>query len=410
MLNKQEDSQLNKFIILKSLKWPFLFLSAAILLISLRFLKLFRFISSWQTWGYLLDEASLIFLEIAFVGFFYNLVIYSCKFYEIKYQNFSLATTMIVRSLRKSAKGVFFIILLCLIIEMSLRRYFTIFNNANLVTISIILSVGWVAIKMLYASEAILYKKMQSYEFEKKIQIYPLYTKMHIIKNIGVIIVSIITFAALLMSFSHIRQFGISLLASAGVITAIIGFSGQKTFSSIISGLQMAFSQPIKIGDAIFMDHNWGIVEEISFTYVHLRMKDRRRMIVPINFFLDHKFENWTSEGNSLTTSIHFKVDYMMPLAPLREELEHILQKSAIWDGKTRNLLINKLDETSVEIRVQISTNQAEKLSLFRAEVREGFLKFMRDNYPQFLPRTRQIGIPNSIKPSTEESKPGPQQ
>ncbi|MHB1948828.1 MAG: mechanosensitive ion channel family protein, partial [Gammaproteobacteria bacterium] len=402
MHTKHKEHHLKKRIILKSLRWPLLFFFIAIMFALVGILQFYPRFSEWNTWFTLANNLSGVFLEITFFTFIYKLLIYSCIYYENKYKKISLTTTMIVRGLRKSLKMIFILIAVSLIIVTLMPAYLFIYYDVNFVAIGIVLSLAWLAIQMLYTSEAVLYKNIQTLEFAEKIQLYPLYTKMHIIRNIGIIVICVIAFAAILMSFSHIRQLGISILASAGVITAIIGFSGHKTFGSIITGLQMAFSQPIKIGDTILIDNKWGIVEEISFSYVYLRMKDMRRMIVPVNFFLDNKFENWTREGNNITISIHFKVDYMMPLEPLREELERILRESLFWNGKTKNLLINKLDDASVEIRVQVSTNQSEKLSLFRSEIREGFLNFMRENYPQFLPKTRQIGIED-----TEEKEKG---
>jgi len=349
--------------------------------------------SSWNKIFNITNTFGKIFIEIAFLIFAYKLFIYGCTYYEQKIQTPYNTFSVILKSLRKSSKLIFILITIDVVISTAAPfAILSIYAN-NILTISIILSLAWVSIRILQTLESSTYKKIKELTLEKRIQLYSLYTKMRIIRNIGVVIIIIITIAAILMTFSTFRHLGISLLASAGVITAIIGFSGQKTLGSIFAGLQIAFTQPIKIGDTLYIDNKWGIVEEITFTYLYLRMKDKRRMIIPIGYLIGNKFENWTREGNSLTFSIHFKVDYLMPIEPLRDALDKILKKSKYWDGNTKNLFINKLDDASVEVRAQVSTHNAEYFSFFKAELREGFLTFMRENYPQYLPKTRQVDI-----------------
>jgi len=188
----------------------------------------------------------------------------------------------------------------------------------NVLDILIICSVGWIAIQIFYTFEAILYQHMMSLSRHEHIRAKALYTKMHIIRNITTVVIVIITIAAVLMSFSSVRNIGISLLASAGFLTAIIGLSAQKTLFSLFSGLQIALSQEIKIGDIVVIENASGIIEEITFTYVTLKLGDRRRLVVPIHYFVDKPFENWSREVDGLRSSFFLYVDYLLPIEPLR--------------------------------------------------------------------------------------------
>jgi small-conductance mechanosensitive channel len=189
------------------------------------------------------------------------------------------------------------------------------------------------------------------------------------------------------MSFSSVKNIGISLLASAGFLTAILSLSAQKTLFALFSGLQLALSQAVRIGDVVVIEKETGIVEEINFTYIKLKLGDKRRMVVPISYFIERPFENWShGPSQSLQNSIHLFVDYLMPLQPLRKQLAIILKASSYWDGGVGSLQVAAITERAVELRIQISAANADNLSELRAFVREKMLEFIKENYPQYLP------------------------
>src|SRR5205085_7666593 len=155
---------------------------------------------------------------------------------------------------------------------------------------------------------------------------------------------------------------------------------------SLFSGLQIALAQPIKIGDIVVIENETGIIEEITFTYVTMKLGDRRRMILPIHYFIDKHFVNWSHDPEGMRSSINFYVDYMMPIQPLRDHLHAILSTSKYWDGKAGKLHVAKLAERAVELRVLVSAANDDDLSDLRAEVREKILAFIRENYPAYFP------------------------
>ncbi|MHB1221408.1 MAG: mechanosensitive ion channel family protein, partial [Gammaproteobacteria bacterium] len=214
------------------------------------------------------------------------------------------------------------------------------------------------------------------------------YTKTHILRNIGTAVIIFITMAAILMSFSSFRNIGISLLASAGFLTAIIGLSAQKTLFSLSSGLQIALAQPIRLGDTVVIDKDSGVIEEITLTYVTMRMGDRKRLIVPISYFIEKPFENWSHDAKSLRSSLIFNVGFKLPISILRTEFERIVENSPAWDGEVKKLQVADLNEKNVEIRIQISAQNADNLSDLRSEIREKILDFIQRNYPESFPKS----------------------
>jgi small-conductance mechanosensitive channel len=297
--------------------------------------------------------------------------------------------SLILTSVRKGLRIILILAAINIIITlMGPTELYLILAN-NIINTIIIGSIGWIAIQIMYTFEAVIYQHMISLERKDNIRAQTLYTKIHIIRNIATVVIIIITIAAILMSFSSVRNIGISLLASAGFLTAIVGLSAQKTLFSLFSGLQIALSQPIKIGDIVVIEKESGIIEEITFTYVTLKLGDRRRMIVPISHFIENSFENWSYDHVSLRSSIHIFVDYMMPIQQLRTQLEKILKKSAYWDGVAHKLQVANITQQAIEIRIQVSATNADNLSDLRAEVREKMLDFIRENYPEYFPLTR---------------------
>ena len=158
--------------------------------------------------------------------------------------------------------------------------------------------------------------------------------------------------------------------------------------------MQIALAQPIKIGDSVVIDNESGIIEEITFTYVTLKVGDRRRLIVPTNYFIEKAFVNWSHDPEGMRSSIHFHVDFMMPIKPLRDHLNSILSSSKYWDRKAGKLQVANLKEKTIELRVQVSAANADDLSDLHAEVREKILDFIQQNYPQYFPIERVANCP----------------
>ena len=318
-----------------------------------------------------------------YLQFYYFL----CRRYEKKFAENNKVAAIIISTLRKGLRVIFILIALNIIISLiGPTRFYLILAN-NIINTIIIGSIGWITIQIFYTFEAALYHYMVTQTKEHHARAKALYTIMHIIRNITTVVIVIITIAAILMSFSSVRNIGISLLASAGFLTAIVGLSAQKTLFSLFAGLQIALSQQLKIGDVVVIDKEAGIIEEITFTYITLKLGDKRRLVVPISYFIEKPFENWSTLHDSLRSSFHMHVDYMMPIEPIRTELDKILRASTFWDGKAMRLEVSNLTDRSVELRVQVSATTADLLADLRAEVREKILLFIQKNYPDYFPK-----------------------
>lgn len=379
--------KLPKHLFLHSIKIPLVFFYIGLFFFALPILQNIYHFKKMETILNVNNELANIFFIVALITFLYNMFATCCTFYEQKFARINKSGALIVRRVRKSSRIIFILLAIGLVVYFSVHFQKIYLYFDEIFKLAVIITIGFILIEILYTIEDIITTKMKDTNLEDRYQIYSLYTKVRILRNVGVFAISVVTIATILMSFSSVRNIGISLLASAGVITAFIGFSGQKTLASIFSGIQLAITQPIKIGDTVSIDGEWGIVEEISFTFVTIRMLDRRKLIIPIDYFITNKFENWTRVGNSLTTSIYFKVDYGMPIEPIRIELDKILKESTYWDGLMHKIFINKLDSSGVEIRAQISSKDPEHLPEFCSEVREKILQFLRKQYADHLPK-----------------------
>lgn len=378
-----------KKLISSAAKFPMIFLLLGLISIGLSYIDDFCPTPECKTIFALTDKIASIFFAFAIVTFFYNILIFLCQKYEKRLIEKHAVAALILSSVRKALRIIFILIAINLVILLvGTNKFYLIIAN-NVINTIIIGSIGWIAVQILCTGEAILYQYMMTLTRRENIRVKALYTKLHIIRNITTVIIIIVTAAAILMTFSSVRNIGISILASAGFLTAIIGLSAQKTLFTLFSGLQIALSQTIKIGDVVVFDSTSGIVEEITFTYVTLKLADARRLIVPINNFIDKPFENCSREDDGMRSSLLLYVDYMLPIEPLRAALKNVLSQSSFWDKKVCKLEVSNLNERSVEIRVQVSAANADDLSDLRAEVREKLLTFIRTNYPDYFPKVR---------------------
>lgn len=216
-----------------------------------------------------------------------------------------------------------------------------------------------------------------------------IHTQTHVLSRIAVTLVVVMGAAMLLMTFPAARHVGASLLASAGVVGLIAGFAAKPVFSNIIAGLQLALTQPIRLDDVLIIEGEWGRVEEITGTYVVLRIWDERRLIIPLQYFIEKPFQNWTRSNAQLTGSVFFHVDYGMPLAPLRKELERIVRAAPEWDRRFFNLVVTDATDRTMQIRVLCTAASSGPAWDLRCVVREGLIDFMQREFPQFLPRLR---------------------
>jgi small-conductance mechanosensitive channel len=193
----------------------------------------------------------------------------------------------------------------------------------------------------------------------------------------------------MLMTFPGARQVGASLLASAGVLGLVVGIAARPVMSNMIAGLQLALAQPIRLDDVLILKGEWGRVEEITATYVVMKIWDERRLIIPLNWFIENTFENWTRNSTQIMGTILLWVDYSMPLAPLREEARRVCEAAAEWDKRLCTLQVVEAGERSMQLRVLVTSADASLNWDLRCKVREALVDFMQRAYPQHLPMMR---------------------
>ena len=174
---------------------------------------------------------------------------------------------------------------------------------------------------------------------------------MRILLRAGEVLVVLVTIGAALMTFEPVRQYGVSLFASAGLAGIVAGLAARSVLSNLIAGVQLAMTQPIRIDDAVIVEKEWGAIEEITSTYVVVRLWDWRRMIVPLSYFIEKPFQNWRRESSSLIGTVMLYVDYRAPVGIIRDKLREIVQASKNWDGGVVNLQVTDARETTIELR-----------------------------------------------------------
>lgn len=216
-----------------------------------------------------------------------------------------------------------------------------------------------------------------------------IHTQYRIFANIAIFLVVLVGVALILMSFDQIRQLGVSLLASAGIAGIILSFAAQKSIATVLAGIQIAITQPIRVADVVIVEGEWGWVEEITLTYVVVRIWDLRRLVVPITYFIEKPFQNWTKVSADLLGTVFLYMDYTIPVEEIRKELRRLLDASPLWDGKVCVVQVTNLTEKTVEIRALMSAADSSTLWDLRCYVREKLLEFVKKNYPEGLPRLR---------------------
>ena len=258
----------------------------------------------------------------------------------------------------------------------------------HLLKLLIIFFATWVIIRLIrIGRETILIR----YDIGEKdnLKARRVYTQFKVIERILVFIVIVIAIAVALMTFEQIRKIGVSLFASAGVAGIIMGFAAQKMIGNVLAGFQIALAQPIRIEDVVIVEKEWGWIEEITLTYVVVRIWDKRRLILPTTYFIEKPFQNWTRVSADILGTVFLYTDYTVPIDKLREELTRVLKSDKNWDGKVNVLQVTDSTERTMEIRALMSAADSPSAWNLRVNVREKLIDFLQKNYPESLPKSR---------------------
>src|SRR5215469_2175681 len=211
-------------------------------------------------------------------------------------------------------------------------------------------------------------------------------TQVRVLLQVLNSVIVVLTVSAALMTFEPVRQYGVSLFASAGVAGLVAGLAARPMLSNLIAGLQIATTQPIRLDDEVVLESQWGRVQEINSTYVVLGLWDMRQLIVPLSYFIEKPFENWTRDSATLIGSVLFHVSYHVPIEKLRAKVIEIIKASPYWDGDVAKLQVQEARASSLELRAIATARSSSAVSELRYEIREKVIAFLQQEYPQCLP------------------------
>ena len=246
----------------------------------------------------------------------------------------------------------------------------------------------WLVVQLLKVGELRL---IQQYDTTQDVNLSQrkFVTQVRFFRRLLAIGVIIISASLLLITFQGSRKVGLSVLTSAGVVSVVIGFAAQKTLANLMAGIQIAFNQQIRLDDAVVVEKEWGRIEEINLTSVIVRLWDRRRLILPITYFVETPFENWTRSDASITGSVFLYLDYNVPVDRIREKARELAEAEPLWNGDVFAVQVTETQPTCLVIRVLVSARDAPSAFDLRCHIREQLIAFIRDEYPQSLPQTR---------------------
>ncbi|MGC1309832.1 MAG: mechanosensitive ion channel family protein [Phormidesmis sp.] len=259
---------------------------------------------------------------------------------------------------------------------------------AHAFIIAIILVVGWTIQRALYTTKRLILRQYNTNQPDN-LHARRVHTQVDVIAKIISFFIVVLTLAAISLTFEGATVIGQSLLASAGVASIILGLAAQKTIGNLFAGIQIAITQPIRLEDAVFIEGEWGWIEEINLTYVVIRIWDLRRLVVPITYFSDKPFQNWTRNSAEIIGTVVVYTDYTVPVEAIRSELNGILDQTPLWNKNVRVLQVIDCQETTLQLRALMTGKDAPTTWDLRCHVREKLVAWLAQAHPQALPHTR---------------------
>lgn len=258
----------------------------------------------------------------------------------------------------------------------------------RLMTVSIIFSMTWLLIRAVQAMAemvALLRPSSQSDNLSAR----RLHTQTRIISRTLASIIGMLGIALALMTFPQVRHLGASLLASAGLAGIVAGLAARPVLANFIAGIQIGLTQPIRLDDVVIVEGEWGRIEEITGTYVVVAIWDERRLIVPLEWWTQHPFQNWTRNNAQILGSVLLWLDHRQSVPALRQELERFVGAHPLWDGRVCELEVTDVSEKAMQVRCLVSSRDSSQSWKLRCAVREHLIQVVQTAHPQGLPRLR---------------------
>jgi len=253
---------------------------------------------------------------------------------------------------------------------------------------ALVAALAWMVIALLYAAEEAI-AQHYTIDVPDNLKARKVVTQVRILRRVATAIIIVLASGIMLLQYQPVRQLGTGILASAGIVGLIVGIAAQRTLGDLFAGIQIALTQPIRVDDVVIAEGDFGWIEEITLTYVVVRVWDRRRIVLPITHFVEKPFQNWTRTSADLIGTVFLYLDYSVPVDDLRGELQRIVEDSEYWDGDVVGLQMTDASERTVTLRALASAKDAPTLWNLRCEIREKLVAYVREQYPQALPTLR---------------------
>jgi small-conductance mechanosensitive channel len=258
----------------------------------------------------------------------------------------------------------------------------------HVIGICLILTIAWLVILLSQVISDILAARYRV-DVADNLLARKVETQLSVLHRVVAVVVMLVALAVILMTFQPIRSIGASLLASAGLAGLVVGVAMKPTISSLVAGIQIALTQPMRLEDVVIVEGEWGWIEEIRTTYVVVRIWDLRRLVVPLSYFIEHPFQNWTRKSADLLGTVMLWVDYTAPVGEIRKELQRIVKTAKLWKGEVCVLQVTDANERAIQLRVLVDARDSGQAWDLRCYVREKLIDFLQQRYPQCLPRLR---------------------
>jgi small-conductance mechanosensitive channel len=315
-----------------------------------------------------------------------------------------VADSSFVRRTRKAARVAFVLIALRLVAPALPLGDAGAEAVAHLLGVALIATLTWLVIRIVSVTDDVILARYRV-DVRDNLRARQVHTQTRALSRTAMIIAGIVGLSAALMTFPTIRQFGASLLASAGIAGLVVGLAARPTLGNLIAGVQLALTQPMRLDDVVIVEGEWGRIEEITATYVVVRIWDERRLVVPLQYFIETPFQNWTRTTADILGTVFIRADYTVPVAAVRAELERITKAADQWDGRVCGLQVTDAGEHTVQLRALVSAADASSAWDLRCHVRERLLEYLQREHPGCLPRARaDVTCTGPAAPATAEA------
>jgi small-conductance mechanosensitive channel len=275
----------------------------------------------------------------------------------------------------------------------------------HLNALGLIATLTWLGVRCVKAIEDAIIE-LNPAHFSDNLQARRIQTQTKVMARSLMVLIILIGSGLALMTLPLFRQVGTSLLASAGVAGIVVGLAAKPILGNLLAGMQIAITQPIRLEDVVIVQNEWGWIEEITGTYVVVRIWDLRRMIVPLQWFIENPFQNWTRRTSEILGTVFIWADYRLPLDPVRKEAERICRNSPDWDGVLCLIEVTDTNERAMQFRVLVSAIDSPRAWNLRCQIREGLIHFIQREYPEYLPRVRAEVSEEGRMEQTDRSEP----